>query len=164
MVMDDNLARTRPKSTLLDHPGKAAARPPEHAAADDSGVEEKPTPLPQAGDPYDTAYSRPANKPVPTLRFVMGDHSVRGLPYASYDSIDWLPSGPGHGPSIVLRFTGIVPREAIIEGRHLPLLYDLLAWHRIAWVRELPGGKDFQDGKATVITRLTVNRITEAPA
>ena len=120
--------------------------------------------LPQPGSPYDAAHSRADNKPVPTLRFVMGD-TIRGFPYANYDSIDWLaPDKPGASPAIVIRFTGLVAREAIIAGRHLLKLYDLLSHHRVAWVRELPKGKDFGDKGHTVITSITINRIKEIPA
>jgi hypothetical protein len=55
-------------------------------------------------------------------------------------------------------------REAIIAGRHLLKLYDLISHHRVAWVRELPKGKDFMDKGQTVITSITLNRIKEVPA
>jgi hypothetical protein len=121
-------------------------------------------PLPQPGDPYDTAHARSSNKPLPTLRFIKGA-AIKGLPYANLDSIDWEPAEkPGLGPTIVVRFAGIVAREARISGRNLLQLFDLLAYHRVAWVRELPPGRDFKDGKATVITGITVGLITEVPA
>ena len=65
---------------------------------------------------------------------------------------------------IVLRFAGIVAREARISGRNLLQLFDLLSHHRVAWVRELPPGRDFKDSKVTVITGITVGLITEVPA
>ena len=165
--MDDNLLRARPKSTLLDIKPATARQPvgetprvsePEPSALDDFAS------LPQPGSAYDAAYSRASNKPVPTLRFVMGD-TIRGFPYANYESIDWLvPNKAGASPAIVIRFTGLVPREAIIAGRHLLKLYDLLSHHRVAWLRELPKGKDFMDKGHTVITGITISRITEMPA
>src|SRR5450759_777407 len=117
MAMDDSFLRTRPKSTLLDMKPVAERHPapgtPESSEQDDF------VSLPQPGSPYDEAYSRVSNKPVPTLRFIIGD-TIRGFPYANYDSIDWLlPDKPGDSPSIVIRFTGLVPREAIIPGRVL---------------------------------------------
>ena len=81
MAMDDDhdtLVRMRPKSTLLPGPG-TAARQPVPDAAEDAGAEDGLALLPQAGDPYETAYSRASNKPVPTLRFIMGD-TVGGCP------------------------------------------------------------------------------------
>ena len=120
-------------------------------------------PLPQPGDPYETAYARHNKKPLATLRLIKGER-IWGLPYANLDSIDWLPSEePGGGPSIVMRFSGLVPREATISGRHMLTMFDLLSYHRVPWVRELPPGRDFKDAKATVITDLTVTRITTLP-
>jgi hypothetical protein len=170
--MDDDMLlreRTRPKSTLLPGPGSKAATArrtfemdeesePESSALDDFAS------LPLPGSAYDAAHSRASNKPVPTLRFIMGE-TIRGLPYANYDSIDWLvPDKPGSSPAIVIRFTGLVPREAVITGRNLLKLYDLLSNHRVAWVRELPRGKDFLDAATTVVTNIVVDRIKEMPA
>jgi hypothetical protein len=171
MAMDDDAVlrqKARPKSTLLDFGKSAPVRQtsletPEEIEPESSALDDFAS-LPQPGSAYDAAHSRASNKPVPTLRFVMGD-AIRGLPYANYDSIDWLVADkPGASPAIVIRFTGLVPREAIIAGRHLLKLYDLLSHHRVAWVRELPKGKDFMDGKATVITSITIRPITEVPA
>jgi hypothetical protein len=167
MAMDNSFPRARPQSTLpTGHAAAVKARqggvelvavtetellPPDDCAA-----------LPQPGSDYH-AHSRASDKPVPTLRFVIGD-AIRGLPNANYDSIDWLPpERPGGSPSIVLRFTGLVPREAVIAGRNLLKLYDLLSNHRVSWVRELPKGKDFLDKGMTVVTSITVGRITEMP-
>ena len=170
--MDDDMLlreRTRPKSTLLDGPGRApAARQttvemPGGSESDSPGSDDIAS-LPLPGSPYDAAHSRASNKPVPTLRLIMGE-TIRGLPYANYDSIDWqVPDKPGASPAIVIRFTGLVPREAIISGRNLLKLYDLLSHHRVAWVRELPRGKDFKDAAETVVTGIVVNQIKEIPA
>jgi hypothetical protein len=163
------MERIRPKSSILDMLKPAEASPTPEARPVVEFEAESPTgeaiiPLPQPGDPYDTAHARSSNKPLPTLRFIRGEN-IRGLPYANLDSIDWLPSEkPGLGPMIVLRFAGIIAREARISGRNLLLLYDLLAHHRVAWVRELPLGRDFKEGKATVITGITVGPVTEFPA
>jgi hypothetical protein len=172
MATDDDMMlreRTRPKSTLLPGPGsKVLARQPvvdidgEHET-ELSALDEFAS-LPQPGSAYEAAHSRPSNKPVPTLRFLTGE-TIRGLPYASLDSIDWQVSHkPGASPAIVIRFTGLVAREAIISGRNLLKLYDLLSNHRVAWVRELPKGKDFLDAAATVVTGIVVDRIKEMPA
>jgi hypothetical protein len=169
MAMDDSFLRTRPKSTLPSGPATAALA--RQTVVELHGEAEPHLPtmddfplLPQFGSPYDAAYSRAENKPMATLRFIIGD-SIRGFPYSNYDSIDWqAPDKPGASPSIVIRFTGLIAREAIIAGRHLLKLYDLLSHHRVAWVRELPKGKDFMDAKATVITSITINRIAEMPA
>jgi hypothetical protein len=163
------MERVRPRSSLLDML-KPAETPPAPDLKPVIDVEAEPPsgeaiiPLPQPGDPYDAAHARPGNKPLPTLRFIKGD-GIKGLPYANLDSIDWLPAEkPGLGPTIVLRFAGIVAREARISGRNLLQLFDLLSYHRVAWVRELPPGRDFKDGQATVITGITVGPILEVPA
>jgi hypothetical protein len=165
MATDDSLVRHRPKSTLLPEFGHpAAARPTvvELPGAAGAAPEDFAS-LPPPGSAYDAAYSRASNKPVATLRFIIGD-TVRGLPNANLDSIDWqAPAPPGAAPAIVLRYTGLIPREAVISGRHLLKLYDLLADHRVAWVRELAEGKDFLDKGQTVVTGITVQRITEMP-
>jgi hypothetical protein len=162
---DDTLLRVRPISTLLTDVKPSVAR----VAVAEQEVEAEPpegdrlVALPRPGDPYEAAHARPSNNPVPTLRFVMGE-TVRGLPYSNLDIIDLVPSDkPGTGPAIVLLFTGLIPRKAVITGRHLLTLFDLMAFHRIAWVRELPKGRDFKDGKATVITGIAIERITELP-
>jgi hypothetical protein len=167
MGMDNSFKRALPQSTLpTGHAAAVKARQggvelpaviePEPPVADDFAT------LPQPGSTYD-AHSRPSNKPVPTLLFVIGD-AIRGLPNANYDSIDWLPpERPGGSPSIVLRFTGLVPREAVIAGRNLLKLYDLLSNHRVSWVREVPKGKDFLDKGMTVVTSIKIGRITEMP-
>ena len=166
---DDTLLRNRPKSTLLAGLGKTVPprqpaggfdgeNEPELSATDDFAL------LPPPGSAYDAAHSRASNKPLPTLRFIIGD-TIRGLPYASLESVDWLvPDKPGASPAIVIRFTGLIPREAVITGRNLLKLYDLLSYHRVSWVRELPKGKDFLNASAMVITGIAVNRIAEMPA
>ena len=171
--MDDDALlreRTRPRSTLLPGPGGKAATARQWVAdRDGDGEADSPAPddfaaLPGPGSPYDAAHARASNKPVPTLRFVMGE-TIRGLPYANYDSIDWqVADEPGASPAIVIRFTGLIPREAVITGRNLLKLYDLLSNHRVAWVRQLPKGKDFLDAAATVVTGIAVERIKEMPA
>ena len=161
---DDTVVRLRPKSSLVPpgvKPGGGLG--PKAAAAADTGQEAEPgerlIALPEPGSAYDAAYARPNNKPLTTLRFVIGD-KVRGLPYANLDSIDWEPAEkPGGGPVIVLLFAGVQVRKAVIAGRHMLLMYDLLCDHRLAWVRELPKGRDFKDRDATVITGITIKEV-----
>jgi hypothetical protein len=168
--MDDDALlreRTRPRSTLLPGPGSRAATARQVDMDPETEAESHPpddyAALPQPGSPY-VAHARASNKPLPTLRFIMGD-TIRGLPYANLESIDWqVADKPGASPAIVLRYTGLIPREAVITGRNnLLRLYDLLSNHRVAWVRELPRGKDFLDAAATVVTGIAVERIKEMP-
>ncbi len=102
------MERVRPRSSLLEML-KPAETPPTPTPEPEpvANVEGEPAsgeaiiPLPQPGDPYDTAHARSSNKPLPTLRFIKGD-GIKGLPYANLDSIDWLPAEkPGLGPMIV---------------------------------------------------------------
>lgn len=166
MATDDSVLRQRGRqgSTILADIQAAAARgAAQEERQEDAEPREAPIVLPQPGDSYDAAYSRPANKPVPTLYFLLGDQ-VRGLPYASLDSIDWQPSEkPGAGPAIIVRFAGIVPRVATVTGRNIYGLVGLLGTHRITWLRELPKGRDFKGEGATVITGISIERITEVP-
>ncbi len=158
---DDTVVRMRPKSTFFADVAKPERKPlPD--AEEDTGPEldagDKLLALPQPGSAYDAAYARPHNRALPTLRLLISDR-VKGLPYANLDSIDLEPGDkPGEGPVIVIWFTGIVVRQVRISGRHLEALYDYLSYHRIAWVRMLPKGRDFRDkdGEATVITGITV--------
>lgn len=116
-------------------------------------------PLPKAGDPY-KAHARASNKPVLTVGFLLRDGTTsRGFSYATFDSIDLLPSpAPSGGPVIVVRFAGLAPTEIRIEGRNLSLLYAYLGQHRVAWVRER-GGRDFLEDSATVVSGITMTAL-----
>jgi hypothetical protein len=163
---DETVVPMRAKSPLTPEPRQGirelVGETPVKSEPESHDPDDFPT-LPLPEDAY-KAHSRPGNKPVPTLHFVMGD-TIRGLPTANYDSIDWLvPDKPGASPAIVMRFSGIVPREAVITGRNLFGLFKLLSDHRVAWVRALPKGRDFiKDPAATVVTGIVVNRIKEMP-
>jgi hypothetical protein len=112
-------------------------------------------PLPRPGDEY-KAHARAANKPVLTIRFLLADAAIRGFPYANLDGVDLAAGGaPGGAPAIVLRFAGLRPTEATLEGRNLDRLYDMLGHHRIAWVRELPTRRDFKEAGEPVINRIS---------
>jgi hypothetical protein len=151
------------KSSLLDQIGRqrepssgfatAVGPTPElalPAAADDLA------PLPRPGDDY-KAHARAANKPVPTLRLLLCNGSIRGFPMGHLDSIDLEIDGPGQSPVIVLRFAGLEPSEVRLEGRRLDALYDLLGYERIAWVRELP--RDKATNERTVVSGISIRTI-----
>jgi hypothetical protein len=145
--------KARPKPGLIEMLDKAAEARREQEG--DLEPPEKLHPLPRPGDSYE-AFSRSTNKPTLSLRFVLADASVRGFSFASLDSFDWQSGGkPGDGPVLVLRFDGMRATEAVLEGRHLDTLYDLIGDHRIRWVRELPPGRDFQDPDKPVVNRIT---------
>jgi len=151
------------KSSLLDQIGRQ--RDPDGGFAASVGaspdqalpaVADDLAPLPRPGDDYQ-AHSRAANKPVPTLRLLLCNGSIRGFPMGHLDSIDFEIDGPGQSPVIVLRFAGLEPSEVRLEGRRLDALYDLLGYERIAWVRELP--RDKATNERTVISGISIRTI-----
>lgn len=155
--MEDNtMVRPRPKSMLFDLTS-AAARGPDTAevptaipAIDDL------VPLPQPGDAY-KAYSRPDNKSLLMLRFLLQDGSVEGFAYCDLRRTRMQPGDdPGSGPVLLLRFVEAVITEVRIEGRYLDMLADLLAFHRVAWLRELPAGMMLHEKNTAVITGVTL--------
>lgn len=113
-------------------------------------------PLPQPGDPY-KAHARPDNKALLMLRFLLRDASVEGFAYSDLRRTRMQPGNdPGSGPVLVLRFVEAAVTEVRIEGRHLDVLADMLSYHRVAWLRELPPGKMHHEKNAAVITLITV--------
>lgn len=154
--MDDNLLRTRPPSpagirAILEGAAAAAEQPQPPAA-------EIPL-LPQAGDPY-KAHARPSNAAEATLHIMTRDAHFRGFAWHCFDSIDLRPAEtPGGGPVLVLRFAGVIPTEIVLEGRNLSTLHAYLGQNRIAWVRELPPGRDFKEDGATVINRIAIRPV-----
>ena len=115
--------------------------------------------LPQPGDPYQ-AYARPENKSLLMLRFLLRDTSVEGFAYSDLRRTRMLPGDkPEDGPVLVLRFVEAVITEVRIEGRHLDLLADMLAYHRVAWLRELPPGKMHHEKNAAILTRITLTTL-----
>ncbi len=129
----------------------AAEEPPDVPAIDDL------VPLPQPGDPY-KAYARPDNKSLLMLRFLKQDGVVEGFAYSDLRHTRMQPGDkPGDAPVLVLRFVEAVVTEVRIEGRHMDVAADLLAYHRIAWLRELPAGKMHPEKNAAVFTRFIIN-------
>jgi hypothetical protein len=146
--------------------GEDAGTPPEARARHreqgelDLALPDVLDPLPKAGDPY-RAHSRAGNKPLLTVSFLLRDAtSSRGFSYATFDSIDLLPSPtPSGGPVIVIRFAGLAPTEIRIEGRNLSTLHAYLGEHRVAWVRER-GGRDFLEESAAVVSGITMTALS----
>jgi len=64
------------------------------------------------------------------------------------------PKGPGGGPGLLLRFMGIGTAE--LEGHGVDRLHGYLYLHRIAWIREWPGGRQARDDNGVIITRIKV--------
>jgi hypothetical protein len=155
------------KALLEQASARAAQGPETDADMDDDGGRQhgvpsldKLTPLPKPGDAY-IAYARPTNLPVPTIFFIKSDGTVWGHPYANRaEGPHLVPADDaGKGWMIVLRFSGLVPTEAILTGRRLDALHNYLGDQRIRWVRELPKGKTATDPDAPVITGIIVKEL-----
>ncbi len=162
MAMDDDtLTRMRPKSTLLPAVKPAAARAPDAPVELPAGIPalDDLIPLPQPGDAY-KAYARPDNKALLMLRFVLRDASVEGFAYSDMRRCRMVADDdPGSGPVLVLKFLEAIITEVRIEGRHLEALANMLAYHRVAWLRELPPGKMHHEKNVPVITRITLTQV-----
>jgi hypothetical protein len=166
--MDDNLMRSRPKSTLLPGPGSKVARAPEAelSEAAEAGPWDDYDPLPQAGSPYMAACARPGNKPEIVLHVMLKDGFYRGFAWSNFDSVDTAPGDkPGSGPVLVARFAGLVPTELRISCSFLGKLHACIGRQRIAWIREQPSKRGFDamaglgdEDKPEVITSIVVKR------
>lgn len=151
-MLERSEARAEPAAPL------AAPSPPQAPEA----LSEESDPLPSPGDPY-RAHGRISNKPELMLGLVRGAHSLPEIfAYADLRRITMLPpTAPGGGPPLVLRILEAELIEVICEGRNLMFLPDYLRQHRIAWLRELPQGRQVSDPQAVVITRMTVKAVEE---
>jgi hypothetical protein len=164
--MDDNLMRSRPKSTLLPGPGSKAARAPEPEAELSEAAEpwDDYDPLPQAGSAYTAAYARPGNKPEMILHVMLKDGYSKGYAWSNFDSVDTVAGDqPGGGPVLVLRFAGLDPVELWISGSNLGKLLACIGRQRIGWIREQPSKRGFDTvaalgDKAEVIAGIAVKR------
>jgi hypothetical protein len=105
--------------------------------------------------PESTAYqahARPGNKLLPSIHFILRGHAIRTCQYMHLESDShFTPLPQGQGQRLAFRFAGSVAVAVVIEGRNLWRLYDYITQHRIAWVHELPEGRDFEGERAAVI-------------
>ena len=155
MAWDDLLpgkARPRP-AALRELFGEAAGEPePPPVAASPAEPDAKGEDWPLPGEDY-RAHSRTSNKPELMLTLVKSDGSLTGLAYGDLRQWQFLPPAtPGGRPVLVLRFYGVC--VVVVEGRHLDRLVPPLRRHLLAWLAELPAGRDFEEQAATVITRI----------
>jgi hypothetical protein len=156
---DDTLLLLRPKSTLLTKP---AVRPAEGETAPEIGAWEDYDPLPKPGSPYLAAYARPGNKPELVLHVMLKDGVSKGYAWSNFDSVDSVPgNGPGQGPVLIVRFAGLEPTELHITGSNLGRLHACIGRQRVAWIREQPSKRGFDDvaarnDRAEVITAIAV--------
>lgn len=155
-VRDDQAAGTS-LLARIEAGGRAAIELPERGL---DGRAEEFELLPKAGDDY-KAHSRPSNKPGTTLHIMLKDGTYDGFPWAGLDRIRLMRSEKtGGGMALVLTFAGARVLDVTISGRNLGYLHALLGQHRLAWIRELPSGIDFQDDAVIVITRIEIQPAT----
>ena len=148
------------RSQLQQKGIEPAAKPEEPAGAVlDMGLPDKVDPLPRPGDAY-KASGRHGNKPEVTIHFVTKAYAYEGFSYGDCERVRLLPAEtPGGGPVLIVRFSGSVITEAVIEGRHLHSLYHWIGLHRLPWVWEHPSPADFIDENAVVIKKISFRQI-----
>lgn len=159
MGLGDNLARDRrPQSSVLTEINKAAARGPEPEPAMPVAPE-RPDPLPRPGDAY-MAHARRTPHPQMTLFLIGRDYLPDGFSYANLERVRLVDSeNAGGAPALVLRFSGSVVIEAVIEGRHLHPLCNAIGLHLVQWLWEHPSPNDFASDKDPFIKKITVRQV-----
>jgi hypothetical protein len=82
-------------------------------------------------------YAEPSAHLLPCVHLIMADGNIMSFQYHQLESpakLQYLPQGMGQ--RIEMIFSGIDEHQVSIEGYDLIELFDLMAQHRIAWVRE----------------------------
>ncbi len=150
-VIDIARSRKGVRDILEDTSLAAAPKTVREAASmDDLGR------LPSEADAY-TAHARAANKPVPTLIFILANGEKHGFPYALVDRVDMLAAEkPGEGPFVRVRFSGVEISEVRIQGRNLDPIYNYLCFQRISWIRQCGPAGEFLQDQACVVTQIDV--------
>src|SRR5207244_3293820 len=97
-------------------------------------------------------HSRLASRPLTTLFFLPLGQLPDGFAYHTLERVRMVEAErPGESPALLLRFSGSVITEALVEGRSLMGLCDTIGHHRIHWLRQHPTGQD--DGSHAVFIR-----------
>jgi len=162
--MDDSLTRSRPKSPdeilrSLQAKARGVEQPDAPRAA---SVPVPPPDEPEAFDPDPEHYQawRPGTQTVPSVRFILKDRSERGFAYAHLDSkhpggCEFIPSAPGKGNLIRLRFAGAASATMVtLEGRNLRRGWAQLIAHQTPWVCEYPADIDTVGADEPIITAI----------
>jgi len=155
MATDDDTLTRRPSPSdilreLRENPAGRRNPPPEQPtpatppeAAEEFG--------PESYDPRRKdykAFGGAGKRTLPSLVFVMKDRSERAVSYAHLDShypggCEFIPSAPGKGNLIRLRFAGAsVIFTVEIEGRNLHRCWELIMGHLTPWVAAYPADID----------------------
>lgn len=166
--MEDNLLRMRPKSPA-DRLRELTEKPQEKTLpAEPEAAETPPSEEPDRFDPDSSSYKafgRASNKTLPSLRFILKDKSERGVSYAHLDSLcpdgcEFIPSMPGKGNVVKLRFAGAAtPFMVVMEGRYLRRLWELVMGHLTPWVHEYPADMHTEGENVPVVTSITFNAV-----
>ncbi len=168
-MSDDNVLDFKQK---LDAPFKGMGETPAEEAPASPDIREPESPgdggddegvlpfnklshFPRIGDPYGKAHATPVKAALPMLVLLLKDGSRPTFSYNDMRFMDAVPpKGPGGGPGLLLRFMGIGTAE--LEGHGVDRLHGYLYLHRIAWIREWPGGRQARDDNGVIITRIKV--------
>jgi hypothetical protein len=111
--------------------------------------------FPRTGDPYDKAHATQVNGSLPMLVLLLKDGSRPTFCYSDMRFMDVLPpKEPGDGPGLLLRFMGVGVVE--LEGVGVDRLHGYLYLHRLAWIREWPGGRQPARDNAVIVNRIKV--------
>jgi hypothetical protein len=105
-------------------------------------------------------YSRPANRPLYTLHFILGSEGYRSFPLVQLDSYSTF-TADARGHVIRLRFCGSRTYTVTIVGRALRKLYDYLGQHRIAFVARVDEGRDFGADDQSVVTAIDIEEVKD---
>lgn len=138
-----------------------AASPDQQAAGIPGGGDETILPFdklshfPRVSDPYERAFPTPVRASLPMLVLLLKDGARPTFCYSDLRFMDVIePKKPGDAPGLLLQFMGIGTVE--LEGIGLDEMHGYLYLHRLAWLREWPGGRKTRDINGVVISSIKV--------
>jgi hypothetical protein len=137
-------------------PDTSEPEPPD-GGDDDDGVLpfDRLSHFPKLSDPYGKAHATPVKASLPMLVLLLKDGSRPTFSYSDMRFMDVIePKQPGDGPGLLLQFISVGTAE--LEGIGVDRLHGYLYLHRLAWIREWPGGRKAGDDNGIVITRIKV--------
>jgi hypothetical protein len=138
------------------------------AAGKEKGKEaQEPALWPSFTDPYQAAGS-PDSDGLPRLVIVLGKARPGEFAYRIFQYVHIDEGGGGATASgeqwFVFLFSGRQPKVLTVYGRNIRRICDYISLHRMPWIRVAdrdfrPG--DGQDADTAIITRLTIEDVTE---
>lgn len=170
-MADDSLIRTRPRSPsevirdLRENP-TGVPKKPAVENADGLAAAELPGAEDFGGEFFDPtsrdykAFGWAGNKTLPSLRFILKDGRQPCGFYHHLDSrypdgCEFIPSAPGKGNVIRLRYVGASSAFSVtLEGRNLRRGWELIVSHSTPWVREYPSDMDTLGDAAIVVNAI----------